>query len=315
MRVNQRTLILSALLFLFCILVKVEGTPAQQAGDTTFKPTIENPTFKGDSAPVVFVDEAHNNFHTVNGRYQPFARLLRQDGYTVKGLSSSITKVNLDTIDILVVSNALADSNLNDWSLPTPSAFSGKEINNIEKWVNNGGSLLLIADHMPFPGAVEKLARRFGIIMGNGFAFTADSSGLMQFTRAEGTLQNHPITHGRDSSELVQYVTSFAGQAFRIQRKTPAEPLMILDEHTVLLLPKQAWEFSDQTPRIGAGGMLQGIALEVGSGRVAVFGEAAMFTAQLAGEKQKPMGMNNPKASQNAQFLLNVVHWLSGILP
>jgi hypothetical protein len=90
---------------------------------------------------------------------------------------------------------------------------------------------------------------------------------------------------------------------------------MILDKHSILLLPRQAWEFSDQTPRIGAGGMLQGAALEVGSGRVAVFGEAAMFTAQLAGKKHKPMGMNHPKASQNAQFLLNVMHWLSGVLP
>ena len=50
--------------------------------------------------------------------------------------------------------------------------------------------------------------------------------------------------------------------------------------------------------------------MKVGRGRVAVFGEAAMFSAQLAGPKQ-PMGMNAPQAEQNHQLLLNVMHWLS----
>jgi hypothetical protein len=45
-----------------------------------------------------------------------------------------------------------------------------------------------------------------------------------------------------------------------------------------------------------------------------VLGEAAMCTAQLAGPQHVPMGMNNPLAPQNAQFCLNVVHWLSGLL-
>jgi hypothetical protein len=54
--------------------------------------------------------------------------------------------------------------------------------------------------------------------------------------------------------------------------------------------------------------------LNIGKGRVAVFGEAAMFSAQLAGPKKSPMGMNAPIAKQNPQFLLNVMHWLSGLL-
>jgi hypothetical protein len=45
-----------------------------------------------------------------------------------------------------------------------------------------------------------------------------------------------------------------------------------------------------------------------------VFGEAAMFSAQVAGPQRPPMGMKDPAAPQNAQFLLNVLHWLSGSL-
>jgi hypothetical protein len=52
--------------------------------------------------------------------------------------------------------------------------------------------------------------------------------------------------------------------------------------------------------------------MNYGKGRVVVFGEAAMFTAQLQGKSK--VGMNEKSASQNFQFLLNVMHWLDGIL-
>jgi hypothetical protein len=48
-----------------------------------------------------------------------------------------------------------------------------------------------------------------------------------------------------------------------------------------------------------------------GEGRVAVFGEAAMFTAQIAGEQQRRFGMNSDVAGQNLPFLLNVMRWLT----
>jgi hypothetical protein len=54
--------------------------------------------------------------------------------------------------------------------------------------------------------------------------------------------------------------------------------------------------------------------MKVGKGRVAIFGEAAMFSAQLGGPQKLPMGMNAPVAKQNPQFLLNVMHWLSVLL-
>jgi len=36
-----------------------------------------------------------------------------------------------------------------------------------------------------------------------------------------------------------------------------------------------------------------------------------MFTAQV--DEEGPMGMNHPEARQNAQFVLNVLHWLTGV--
>lgn len=299
---NQRTTWQFAFLFLICLIIAAEATHAQQQGDPNFKPEIEAPAFSEGEGPVVLIDENHHNFHTAEGRYRPFARLLRRDGYKIKALESPITMKTLEAADILVISNALAKSTVDNWKLPTPSAFTDQEIQTLQTWVQKGGSLLLIADHMPYPGAVEELALSFGIMMGNGFAFTADSSGHMQFRKTDGSLQQHPITEGRNESEIVDFVTSFTGQAFRVQSDVAAEPLMVLGKNTILLLPTEAWKFSEQTPRIRAADMFQGATLHVGDGRVAVFGEAAMFTAQLAGSEQRPMGMNHPEASQNAQF-------------
>lgn len=47
-----------------------------------------------------------------------------------------------------------------------------------------------------------------------------------------------------------------------------------------------------------------------GRGRVVVSGEAAMFSAQLAGPQQFPMGLNNPAAVQNIKLLRQIMAWL-----
>jgi hypothetical protein len=250
----------------------------------------------------------------MNGRYLAFARLLQKDGYQVQPHSGKFTSSSLGKAKILVISNALAEQNENDWTLPTPSAFDSSEIAIVKNWVNNGGSLLLIADHMPFPGAAEQLAGTFGVLMGNGFAVDAETQqdGRMRFSRTDGTLAEHPVTQGRNQGERIDSVVSFTGQAFRLEGK--AQGLMTLSHNVTLLMPEAAWQFSRLTPSMSASGMLQGAVLSFGKGRVAVFGEAAMFSAQVAGPNRVPMGMNDPTAPQNPQFLLNIIHWLGGIL-
>ena len=287
---------------------------AQQVPDSAFAPTIARPAFAPGAGPVVLVDEAHTNFHTTDGRYYAFAQLLRRDGYVVRGLREPFTRQSLGSARVLVIANALHARNESEWSLPTPSAFSAAEIAAVEAWVRQGGSLLLIADHMPFPGAADSLAAAFGIAFGNGFAMdSAEENSRFRFSRANGRLAEHAVTRGRGPEERVDSVDSFTGQAFRVTG-ADAQPLLTLAPGTVLLLPQVAWQFSAATPREPAGGLLHGAVLRHGRGRVAVFGEAAMFSGQLAGPNRRPMGMNDPTAPQNVQFLLNVMHWLTGVL-
>ena len=79
--------------------------------------------------------------------------------------------------------------------------------------------------------------------------------------------------------------TIFFGQAFRFV--TAVQPLMYMPDDWEVLMPIEAWEFSESTPTVSAKGLIQGGTLNHGSGKVAVFGEAAMFTEQLD-SKQTP---------------------------
>lgn len=311
---------LSAIVPLFTLGLTLPSLAgAQQLGDTTYRPEVERPAYAPGAGPTVAIDEAHHEYHTLEGRYAPFARLLRADGYVVTANRAPFTRDSLAHIDILVIANALAAENTEGrWYLPTPSAFTDDEIEAVHGWVEDGGSLLLIADHMPFPGAAERLAAAFGLLFQNGFALSPDptAAGPLIFRRSDGSLAEGPITDGRGPDERVDSVATFTGQAFRAAPDAPVRPLLVVHTPVELLLPEEAWVFSQyRTPRVSAAGMLQGAVVTVGHGRVAAFGEAAMFTAQRAGPRALPMGMNHPAAAENARLVLNVLHWLSGSLP
>ena len=285
---------------------------AQQVADTSFEPPIPAPAYRPGRGPVVMLDEAHFNFHTAEGRYKPFAELLRRDGYVVKASRLKFSKASLKGGRILVIANPLAERNRTDWSLPTPSAFSEEEVAAVRDWVKGGGSLLLIADHMPFPGAAGSLALALGIRFSNGYAVDEKKQGPMLFKLSDGSLKDHPVTRGRGDAERVTSVATFTGSAFQVEGD--AQPLLILGTSVSSFMTSVAGQISDETPRIPVGGWYQGAVIRFGKGRVGVFGEAAMFSAQLAGPNRGPMGMNAPVAAQNPQFLLNVMHWLSGRL-
>ena len=286
-----------------------------QVADSSYDPDVGRPAFAAGKGPLVLLDEAHNNFHTIDGRYAPFARFLRKDGYVVQGLKERASATALAKARILVIANAIGAPNTGgNWSLPIAAAFDAGEVAAIRQWVERGGSLLLIADHMPFPGATETLASAFGIFFMNGFATDSScATDVAAYRRADGTLGDHPITRGRNRAERIDSVRSFTGQAFRAGAAGRA--LMTLERGSVVLMPAVAWQFNDSTPRLPGEGLLQGVALPYGRGRVAVFGEAAMFSAQVSGNPRRPMGMNAPAAAQNPQFLLNVMRWLAGVLP
>ena len=307
--------------FLFLVFIAAcsgctsEEHTHSQTADDGWSPIVINPEFPQGEGPVVLVDAAHGNFHTIDGRYSAFAELLELDGYRTQSADTEVTSELLAKAEVFVISNAVFGGDDAEWTLPTLPAFTSEEIGVIVDWVKNGGSLLLIADHMPFPGGTADLADEFGIIFLNGFAMKSlHEGGTLSFTRSAGSLAEHGITRGRSELEKIESITSFTGQAFRFV--APVQPLMYMPDAWEVLLPIEAWVHDESTPTVSARGLIQGGVLRFGSGRVAVFGEAAMFTAQasVSDGVVSQMGMNHPSATGNAQFVLNLMHWLTGLL-
>lgn len=293
--------------FLFYLSNSSSG---QQVADSTFHYSNKNPLYKKGQGTVVTLDEAHFNYHTLSGRYYTFGRLLEEDGYTLNAGRSIFDSTYLSEIKILVIVNALPDTG--DWTLPAKSAFTTSEIKNLNNWVRTGGSLFLIADHMPFPGAYAQLALTFGFNFINSYALRKDKKSEM-FSRELKNLTSNKITNGRNKSEQIDSIRIFGGSAFI---PPPGATIMsYLDSSYNVYLPTKAEKLSatkiDGTTAVISGhGLANGAFMEYGRGKIVVFGEAAAFSAQLQGADKRKIGMNNPQARQNPQLLLNIIHWL-----
>jgi len=276
-----------------------------RSADTNFNYVIKNPVYKYGTGPTIILDEAHYNLHTLSGLYLPFGRVLENDGYVLKPGLATFTLSNLTTIKLMVIANALPDTG--EWKLPTRSAFTNEEVIELNKWVSRGGSLLLIVDHMPFPGAASQLALSFGFNLINSYATRKDKQPEI-FSRELKNLTSNIITNGRNKSEQVDSIRIFAGSAFIAPER--ATTISRLDDGYTIFLPTTAKERNDTTAVMSGHNLVNGAFMEYGKGRVVVFAEAGMFSAQFAGPQKGKMGMNNPQAKQNPQLLLNIIHWL-----
>ncbi|MEP6833999.1 MAG: hypothetical protein ABJB74_11420 [Gemmatimonas sp.] len=293
----------------FCLAAALSSPAgAQQVADSSFVPTVGAPRWAIGTGPRLLLDEAHSNFHKLDGRYLVFGRMATAIGFMVAPLRTKLSDESLRDAKILVIANALNARNANNnWVLPTPSAFTPDEIAAVRRFIEGGGGLLLVADHMPFAGAAEDLGRAVGVQFANGFAFesyAANAGSILTYRRRDGLMS--PFM----SKSNVDSIVAFTGSAFRLL--SDGLPLMTLPKEARIWMPNTAWVFGDSVPSLHGDGWLQGAALTVGRGRVVVLGEAAMLSAQLAGTQRSAMGMNEPRANQNSRFATEVLRWLAG---
>jgi hypothetical protein len=296
--------------FLTVILIGI-NVYSQQSADPLFKATVESPAFTKNFPRVLF-DESHYNAETVNGRYKPFADLLFRDGYHIVSNRKPLTKESLQSFKILIIVNPLGAEDADEVGADRP-ALSEEECDAVVDWVRGGGSLLLVADPVPFAAAAQNLATRLGVEMNKGHTTDAGTSNkelgdrdlsIITYSRENQLLAPHAITNGRSNAERINRVMTFMGQSL----KGPAgsDAFLKLAETAVDNVGSPASNGS-------AAGRAQGIAFRPGKGRVVVLGDAAMLSAQVTGSDSKPFGMNTPDVD-NMQLALNIMHWLSGLL-
>ena len=394
--------LLFALLFVYSSIAqeaaKSNGSATEvQSYDKNYAPPA--PDKPHNSGSVVYIDAAHNNFHTMDQRFKPFADLIRNDGFKVASFTEKFTKDNLSTVSILVISNPTNDANYpeSNWVSPILSAFTPEEIDALVEWVEKGGSLLLIADHYPFPGAAADLASKFGFVLDNGYNFdpeyytilkerflqlpivveilqgradpndpkvtnqimmqasflfvqlgaevnslrfwdTTLTNGNPQYAEGDGRLLTLDFLKkgaSKQDDRTIPYVTTFTGQSF-VAKEMPNMKLHPLLEFgtgpfTVLTEAQDAYFGKDANssnmntmmslltkqelpafvvPSVDASQKLQAAIVEYGNGKVAMFGEAGMFTAQIAADGATKMGLNSPLADHNWKFVLNLMRYL-----
>jgi len=281
---------------------------AQRIPDTTFVPKIESAEFKAGAEPIICIDSAHNNLHTLDGSFAPFAKLMKANGFLMRDMSESITDSNiLSGCNIYAIINPLHESNLGNWRLPNPSAFTKQEIIEINNWVNGGGKLFLVADHMPFAGAAFELAQSFGFEFSNGFAQLQKPNNQPDYF----SLENERLVSNSFLPSEIESVTTFTGSAFTYLEQ--AEVILKFKEGDISLEPEIAWQFSDTTKTINLEGYAQGAVMNYGKGKLVVFGEAAMFTARIITNENGTfnVGFNSRIAPNNQLFAVKLMQYLA----
>lgn len=263
---------------------------------------------------VILFDEGHFNFHTTRGSYSEVAELWRKDGYTVIARPEPFDRNALAQTQVLVIANALsavgnsAERETLSWRWTQNAAmpaFTSNECDAAEEWVREGGGLLLIVDHPPYPAAARDLARRFGVDVRNASTIDptpgnhAQTPSTLVFTRSNGLLGDHAIARGRNPAERINAITTFTGSSLAGPRGSIA----------FLKLSEAAYDRSFESAggpeqRTSAKGRAQGVALQFGKGRVVLLGEAAIFRTGIL-EDSVNGGFDN------RQLALNIVHWLS----
>lgn len=325
------------------------ASPAQQGPDTTWTPDVAHPAYHG-SGPRVGIDEAHLNFHTAAGNYRPFATLLRADGYRVEASTARFTRESLAAFDVLVIANARGAMGIEALTTPafTPEECTavrdwvrgGGSLLLIADHAPFGTAAESLSRQF---GVDMSKGWAFDTTAGN----SQGNPTFLRYDRENGLLGTHPILQGRDEGERISRVVTFTGQSLSVpagadvllrlspaaQDRLPPTPeeaqaqaarrQQVVDSVVAAMRARGvadttaaiATPVRDTSPQrfASAAGRAQGLALTLGSGRVVILGEAAMLSAQVAqipGREPMRMGMNVP-GSDDQQFALNILHWLS----
>jgi hypothetical protein len=266
---------------------------------------VEDPTFEINDGPLIMFDSTHKNFFIQSHLIKPLVDLLINDGYRVSFLDKEFSKSSLSQASVLVVITALPFDFATENSAEDKNTFSENELNELQNWVNNGGSLLVFSEHAPFDQAINPLLRKFDIESSIGT--TVDTinyeskygPGMIKFEN-KNLNTNHPIVTGKYK---VEKLVSFGGSA-----------LLGSKYENILKLDESSFNVKHSTGIGPEGkGNSQGLAGMYGSGKIAAFGDSNGFTAMVFNmdDGTKMYAGMNTEGYDWKNFVLNTFRWLT----
>lgn len=273
--------------------------------DTNVNLEVEDPTFEINDGPLIMFDSTHKNFFIQSHLIKPLVDLLINDGYRVAFLDKEFSKSSLSQASVLVVITALPFDFATENSAADKNTFSENELDELQNWVTDGGSLLAFSEHAPFDQAINPLLRKFDIESSIGT--TVDTinyeskygSGMIKFEN-KNLNTNHPIVNGKYK---VEKLVSFGGSA-----------LLGSKYENILKLDESSFNVKHSTGIGPEGkGNSQGLAGMYGSGKVAAFGDSNGFTAMVFNmdDGTKMYAGMNTEGYDWKNFVLNTFRWLT----
>lgn len=278
--------------------------------DNDFDVSVTEPQLM-ESKPGVLFDEAHNNHHSIKTSYKPFANLISNDGCIVSSTDNSVDSSLLSNVDVFIIATAKGKEDPND-----KSPFSVSEVDQLEHWVANGGSLLLITEHFPFGMAMKPIFDKINVQVHNGY--TEDTLlrsenviDAIQFAKSKGNLHpSHPILNN------IEKINTFTGTS--IKGDSTWTQLILFSDNSqnfnvkvdVIKDGRDVVTNVTYSDFYSAKDYAQGLCKHYGKGRIAILAESGFITAQYDRSGNK-FGMNVPD-QDNKQFVLNLIRWLAG---
>ena len=273
--------------------------------DTNVNLEVENPSFEINDGPLIMFDSTHKNFFIQSHLIKPLVDLLLNDGYRVSFLDKEFSKSSLSQAKVLVVITALPFDFATENSAADKNTFSENELDELQNWVTDGGSLLAFSEHAPFDQAINPLLRKFD--MESSIGTTVDTinyeskygPGMIKFEN-KNLNTNHPIVNGKYK---VEKLVSFGGSA-----------LLGSKYQNILKLDESSFNVKHSTGIGPEGkGNSQGLAGMYGSGKVAAFGDSNGFTAMVFNMDNgtKMYAGMNTEGYDWKNFVLNTFRWLT----
>ena len=273
--------------------------------DTNVNLEVEDPTFEINDGPLIMFDSTHKNFFIQSHLIKPLVDLLINDGYRVSFLDKEFSNSSLSQASVLVVITALPFDFATENSAADKNTFSENELDELQNWVTDGGSLLAFSEHAPFDQAINPLLRKFDIESSIGT--TVDTinyeskygPGMIKFEN-KNLNTNHPIVNGKYK---VEKLVSFGGSA-----------LLGSKYENILKLDESSFNVKHSTGIGPEGkGNSQGLAGVYGSGKIAAFGDSNGFTAMVFNmdDGTKMYAGMNTEGYDWKNFVLNTFRWLT----
>ena len=273
--------------------------------DTNVNLEVEDPTFEINDGPLIMFDSTHKNFFIQSHLIKPLLDLLINDGYRVSFLDKEFSNSSLSQASVLVVITALPFDFATENSAADKNTFSENELDELQNWVTDGGSLLAFSEHAPFDQAINPLLRKFDIESSIGT--TVDTinyeskygPGMIKFEN-KNLNTNHPIVNGKYK---VEKLVSFGGSA-----------LLGSKYENILKLDESSFNVKHSTGIGPEGkGNSQGLAGVYGSGKIAAFGDSNGFTAMVFNmdDGTKMYAGMNTEGYDWKNFVLNTFRWLT----